>query len=98
MQPRTIGADEALALGLATTVVDDADFDSEVETLAQSLANGPTLALASIKRSLAFSATHDLPSSLEHEAQKMSLTGQSDDHLTAVKAFLAKEAPTFLGR
>ncbi|MBC7632763.1 enoyl-CoA hydratase-related protein [Aeromicrobium sp.] len=98
MQPRTIGADEAHALGLATKVVDDADFDAEVATLARALADGPTLALASIKRALAFSATHDLPSSLENEAQKMALTGQSDDHLAAVKAFLAKEKPTFTGR
>ena len=98
MQPRTIGAEESLALGLATTVVDDDDFDTEVAALARSLADGPTLALASIKRALAFSATHDLASSLEHEAQKMSLTGQSADHVAAVQAFLAKEKPVFTGR
>jgi 2-(1,2-epoxy-1,2-dihydrophenyl)acetyl-CoA isomerase len=98
MQPRTIPADEAYDLGLATTVVDDDAFADEVATLARSLADGPTLALASIKRSLAYSATHDLPSSLEHEGQKMALTGASADHLAAVQAFLAKEKPTFTGR
>ncbi|AXT84167.1 enoyl-CoA hydratase [Aeromicrobium sp. A1-2] len=98
MQPRTIPADEAYALGLATTVVDDDAFEAEIATLARSLADGPTLALASIKRALAFSATHDLPSSLEHEAQKMALTGASADHLAAVQAFLAKEKPVFTGR
>jgi 2-(1,2-epoxy-1,2-dihydrophenyl)acetyl-CoA isomerase len=98
MQPRTIPADEAYALGLATKVVEDEDLETEVAALARSLADGPTLALASIKRSLAFSATHDLPSSLEHEAQKMALTGASADHLVAVQAFLAKEKPTFTGR
>jgi len=97
LQPRTIPADEAYALGLATKVVDDEEFDAEVAALARSLADGPTLAYASIKRSLAFSATHDLPSSLDQEAQKMALTGASDDHLVAVKAFLAKEKPTFSG-
>ncbi|MCW2831424.1 MAG: enoyl-CoA hydratase [Aeromicrobium sp.] len=98
MQPRTIGADEAYQLGLATTVVDDDAFDAEVSWLARSLADGPTLAYASIKRALAFSATHDLPSSLEHEGQKMALTGASRDHLAAVEAFLAKEQPIFTGR
>lgn len=98
MQPRTIPADEAYALGLATKVIDDEDFDDEVAALARSLADGPTLALASIKRALAFSATNDLPASLEHEAQKMTLTGASADHLTAVQAFLAKEKPVFTGR
>lgn len=98
LQPRTIPAEEAYELGLATTVVDDDAFDGEVAALARSLADGPTLAYASIKRSLAFSATHDLPSSLDHEAQKMALTGRSADHLVAVKAFLAKEKPVFEGR
>ena len=98
MQPRTIPAEEAYTLGLATRVVDDEDFDTEVANLARSLADGPTLALASIKRALAFSATHDLPASLEHEAQKMTLTGASADHLVAVQAFLAKEKPVFTGR
>ncbi|WP_332663890.1 enoyl-CoA hydratase-related protein [Aeromicrobium sp.] len=98
MQPRTIPADEAYALGLATKVLDDEDFDAEVAALARSLADGPTLALASIKRALAFSATHDLPASLEHEGQKMALTGASADHASAVQAFLAKEKPVFTGR
>ena len=98
LQPRTIRADEAYTLGLATKVVDDEEFDAEVAALARSLADGPTLAYASIKRSLAFSATNDLPASLDQEAQKMALTGASDDHLVAVKAFLAKEQPTFSGR
>ena len=89
LQPRTIPAEEALELGMATTVVDDDAFDAEVGALARSLADGPTLAYASIKRSLAFSATNDLPASLDQEAQKMALTGASEDHLAAVKAFLA---------
>ncbi|GAA3514040.1 enoyl-CoA hydratase-related protein [Aeromicrobium panaciterrae] len=98
MRPRTISADEADALGLATSVVDDDDFDAAVAALARELADGPTLAYASIKRAVAFSATHDLPSSLEHEGQKMSITGASADHAVAVAAFLAKEKPVYAGR
>lgn len=98
MRPRTVGADEALALGLATTVVDDDAFDEAVSALATELAQGPTLAYGAIKRAVAFSATHDLPSSLEHEGQKMAITGASTDHVVAVEAFLAKEKPVFTGR
>lgn len=98
MRPRTIGADEAYDLGLATSVVDDEAFDQAVKDLARELADGPTLAYASIKRAVAFSATHDLPSSLEHEGQKMAITGASADHVVAVQAFLAKEKPVFTGR
>lgn len=96
--PRTIPADEALALGLATTIAPADEFEATVAALARKLADGPTLAFASIKRSLAFSASHDLPASLEQEAQKMALTGASSDHLAAVEAFLAKEKPSFEGR
>jgi 2-(1,2-epoxy-1,2-dihydrophenyl)acetyl-CoA isomerase len=98
MRPRTISADEALTLGLATSVVDDDELAEAVSALADELAQGPTLAYGAIKRALAFSATHDLPTSLEHEGQKMALTGASADHVTAVEAFLAKKKPVYQGR
>ena len=97
LRPRTISADEALAIGLATSVVDDDDFDDAVGALAAELAHGPTLAYGAIKRAVAFSATHDLPASLEHEGQKMALTGASSDHVVAVEAFLAKQKPVYTG-
>lgn len=98
MLPRTIEAGEALDLGIATRVVADADLDVEAAALARQLAAGPTLAYASIKRAVAYAATHDLASSLEFERQKMDLTGRTRDHLAAVEAFLAKRPATFEGR
>ena len=98
MRPRTVGAQEALELGLATSVVDDEAFEAAVAALATELAQGPTLAYGAIKRAVAYSATHDLPSSLEHEGQKMALTAGSADHQVAVQAFLAKEKPVYSGR
>lgn len=96
--PRTVGAAESLDLGIASRVVPDHSFAAEVDRFAQELAAGPTLAFAAIKRSLAYSASHDLASSLEFEGQKMDLTGRTADHQSAVEAFLAKTAPTFGGR
>ncbi|MGH1562054.1 enoyl-CoA hydratase-related protein [Mumia sp. DW29H23] len=95
--PRTVRSDEALQLGLATQVVPDDAFAETVRELAARLASGPTLAYASLKRALAFSASHTLQESVANEARLMALTGASDDHKAAVDAFLAKEKPTFVG-
>lgn len=98
LMPRTVGAAEALSLGLATLVVPAASLDEAVAGLAGRLAAGPTLAFGAIRRALAYSAGHGLTESLTHEAALMELTGASDDHRAAVAAFVAKETPTYQGR
>lgn len=98
LMPRTVPADEALRLGLATQVVTAADFDPTVRDLAGRLAAGPTKAYGAIRRAVEFSATHTLPESLAHEAELMNRTGGTADHKAAVDAFLAKEKPVFEGR
>ena len=96
--PRTIGSAECLELGLATSVVAEDAFESEVASLAARLAAGPTLAYGAIRRSVAHSAGHDLAESLAFEASMMKLTGDTEDHRNAVDAFVAKQRPTFTGR
>jgi 2-(1,2-epoxy-1,2-dihydrophenyl)acetyl-CoA isomerase len=98
LMPRTVRAEEALAIGLATRVVPAADLAGTVSELAATLAAGPTLAFGSIRRAVAYSAGHTLQESLAREAEYMALTGGSEDHASAVSAFLAKEKPTFTGR
>lgn len=98
MLPRTVRAQEALALGLATRVVPDDELAGEAFELAARLAQGPTLAYAAIRRALAFSAGHGLAESLEVEADGMRRTGGSQDHRDAVAAFVAKQQPVFSGR
>lgn len=97
LNPRAISAPEALAIGIASEVVADTDFPYRVSELARTLADGPTLAYAAIRRSIAFSATHPLAESLEVEGQMMRRTGSSEDHRSAVDAFLAKQQPQFRG-
>jgi 2-(1,2-epoxy-1,2-dihydrophenyl)acetyl-CoA isomerase len=96
--PRTIKADEALELGLATKVVPAEDLAGEVAELATRLAEGPTAAYGAIRRSVLHSAGHDLESSLAFEAEMMALTGSTEDHHRAVDAFVAKQKPHFSGR
>lgn len=95
--PSTIPAADALALGLATKVVPDADLEAEVTAMARKLAAGPTLSYASIRQSVNFSASHSFAESLAYEGSKMTLTGASQDHRRAVEAFLSKSKATFTG-
>lgn len=95
--PSTVAAADALALGLATKVVPDADLSTEVAALARKLAAGPTLSYGSIRQSVNYSAGHSFEESLAFEGTKMNLTGASDDHRRAVDAFLTKTKATFTG-
>jgi 2-(1,2-epoxy-1,2-dihydrophenyl)acetyl-CoA isomerase len=96
--PRTVNAAEALELGLATQVVTAEEFPQAVGALATRLAAGPTVAFGSIRRAVAHSASRPLEESLAFEAEMMALTGGTEDHLSAVNAFVAKETPVFQGR
>jgi len=79
-------------------VVTEEELPAVISELARTVAAGPTLAYGAIRRSVAYSAGHPLSESLAQEAEQMALTGGSQDHATAVAAFLAKEKPVFVGR
>lgn len=96
--PRTVAAEEALELGLATRVVPTAELADEARTLAGRLAAGPTIALGAIRRSLEYAAGHDFEQAVAFESTQMTLTGATADHAAAVAAFLAKGQPVFEGR
>jgi 2-(1,2-epoxy-1,2-dihydrophenyl)acetyl-CoA isomerase len=97
-EPRTIRAEEAMTLGLASRVVESQTLMAEARALAERLAAGPTAAYGAIRRSVAFSAGHTFEESLAFEAEMMTATGSTEDHRNAVAAFVAKEKPTFTGR
>src|SRR3954451_3483268 len=96
--PRTVAADEALSLGLATQVVPAGELAEVVTDLAKRLAAGPTVALGAMRLALTFAADHTFMESIESESTQMTRTGQTAAHAAAVDAFLAKEKPTFQGR
>lgn len=98
LNPRTIPAADAAALGIASEVVADDAFADRVQAFATQLAQGPTLAYASMRQSVSYAATHSLAESLDFEAKMMARTGMSADHDAAVAAFLAKQKPTFTGQ
>jgi 2-(1,2-epoxy-1,2-dihydrophenyl)acetyl-CoA isomerase len=97
-QPRTIKADEALAMGLATRVVPGDSLADEVGTVASALAAGPTVAYGAMRRSVAYAAGHSFEEAVAFESRMMTLTGATADHRAAVHAFVNKEQPTYSGR
>jgi 2-(1,2-epoxy-1,2-dihydrophenyl)acetyl-CoA isomerase len=98
MFPRSIPAQEAYELGIANRLVPTAGLAAEAAAVARALAEGPTVAYASLKESLAYGAEHSLAETLGKEEELQTRAGQSADHTIAVQAFLAKKKPVYLGR
>lgn len=96
--PRNIGAQEAYELGIANRVVPAAELRAEAEKVARALAAGPTVAYASLKESMAYGLTHSLEETLAKEEELQTRAGASEDHAIAVRAFVGKEKPVYLGR
>jgi 2-(1,2-epoxy-1,2-dihydrophenyl)acetyl-CoA isomerase len=93
-----INAEEALKLGMVNRVVPAASLAEEVHAYAKRIASGPTVAYGYMKANLNLALRGDLRAALEREAFGQSLTGLTQDHKEAVKAFLEKREPKFHGR
>lgn len=98
LRPRTMTADEALAIGLVTEVVDDDKLDDAALAVALELANGPSVTLAYMKRNLNFALTGSLEAALDLEASHHIQSSMTQDHREAAAAFVEKRIPVFKGR
>lgn len=92
-----VAAEQAQEWGIVHQVVADDQVDAEAEKLARRVADGPTRAYREVK-ALVRAASAGLDSALDREAAAQSVLGATDDHVGAVRAFLAKERPSFSGR
>jgi len=92
-----ITAAEALAMGLVTHVVADADLEAETAALARQFASGPPLAYAAIKRNFNAAETAGLEETIAMEAPANAAASLSQDGKEAGKAFLEKRPPVFRG-
>ncbi len=93
-----IGADEALKLGMVNRVVPGASLSEEVETFARRIAAGPLVAYAHMKAHLNLALKSGLRTILDRESYGQPITGMTEDHKEAVKAFLDKRGPKFKSR
>jgi 2-(1,2-epoxy-1,2-dihydrophenyl)acetyl-CoA isomerase len=91
-------AEQGLEMGLVNMVVPADQVLAVAQELAARLAAGPTAAYACIKESVAFGASSTLVEALGKEDELQTRAGQTVDHAAAVRSFLAKEIPTFVGR
>lgn len=110
--PRLLGEARAKALALTTEplpaktaaewgliwrAIPDADLMNEARSLAERLANGPTMGFAETKRAIHAAAANTLDEQLELEAEAMQRCGKSADYAEGVSAFLQKRSPRFTG-
>lgn len=94
-QPMT--AEQALAAGLASEVVDDAQVEPRALQLAIDLAALPTLALRAIKESVLESMQGSLDSGLRFERKAFQVLFATHDKTEGMRARLDKRAPIFMG-
>ncbi len=93
---RSLSADEALQWGLVNKVVADDALNHEVMKLAKTLASGPTVAFGRTKDLVR--ADLDLEAQMEIETRAIADSARSADGKEGIRAFLAKERPTFSGK
>ncbi|WP_404480985.1 crotonase/enoyl-CoA hydratase family protein [Novosphingobium sp. BL-52-GroH] len=92
-----IDAAEALACGLVSRVVPDAELLGEARKLARRIAANPPQAVRMTKRLLWEGRRADLPTLLEMASAMQAAAHATADHEEAVAAFLEKRPPRFKG-
>ena len=93
-----VDAAGALAMGLVSKVVPDAELEAETRSLALRFARGPGLAYAGIKRNLNAAETGTLEETMAIEGPANARASLSHDGKEAGRAFVEKRAPQFRGR
>ncbi len=93
----TIGAEEALRIGLVTRVVADDKLLEEANALAARVAVNPPRTVRLAKRLLREAQHNRLSDVLELSASFQALAHETRDHKEAVDAFTEKRAPNFTG-
>ncbi len=94
----TVDAQRSLDLGLATSVVEDAQLPAAAGALAAQLVGGPALAYASTKMLLSRELDMNLAGSLELDSVTQALLMKTADHAEFYAAFKEGREPRWTGR
>lgn len=95
---KPITGEEAVELGLATELVDSAEWEEGVREFAKQFANMPTKAFSLVKRYMMDSMHLPFEEVLEQEAQAQRIAGLTEDHHEGIAAFKEKRQPKFNGK
>lgn len=92
-----VDADEAGRIGLCEEVVaEGADLQRAIE-LARRMAERPPLAVANARRILEFASRSGFEDAADLESWTQGALGETEDHKEAVRAFVEKRPPRFVG-
>ena len=92
-----LGSQEALQAGLADRVVADEKLQDEAMAMARTLADGPTVAYAEIKRLFLRAGTAHFESQLEDEALTLARVAATADAQEGIAAIVERRKPVFRG-
>ncbi|HSV04518.1 MAG TPA: enoyl-CoA hydratase-related protein [Phenylobacterium sp.] len=99
MENRTVLGEEAVALGMAGEVVDDARFAGRLAEYCHALCAWSPITLRLLKRGMARATEAvELESQLRYEVANIGRAFRSEDGQEARRAFLEKRPPVFQGR
>ncbi|MEX0784716.1 MAG: enoyl-CoA hydratase-related protein [Dehalococcoidia bacterium] len=93
-----INAQRALELGIANHVVPHDQLMDQALAFCAKIAAGPTATYARMKHNINLAETSTLKELLDQEAMNMRLSGLSVDSREAVRAFVEKREPNFVGQ
>ncbi len=93
-----VSAEKAVEWGLIYEAVDDDKLMDRAMAIANKLANGPTVALGLVRRTIKYGLEHSLTDQLRRERLDQLAAGRSQDFGEGVSAFLAKRAAIFTGK
>lgn len=95
---RTLTPHEAQALGILDRLFSMHDLEGETQAYAELLAQGPTVAIGSIKLAVNQGMQMPLHDGLAHERVLTAKLFQSEDAREGIKAFAEKRKPVFKGQ
>jgi enoyl-CoA hydratase/carnithine racemase len=95
---RAMTAEEGLAWGYFTRLVDSDKLLAAAEELAAQIAAGPTFGHAMTKNMLNQEWSMSIDQAIEAEAQAQAICMQTEDFKRAFEAFAARNKPQFVGR
>jgi len=90
--------EQAADWGLVYKCVEDEALAAEVAALAARLASGPTLAYATMRKTILTALEHGLADTLQAEAEGQRIAGNSADAVEGGMAFLQKRKAEFKGK